>query len=152
MEIVSFKTKYSKAFYQLNREWLETFFYVEPFDEEVLSNPETYIINKGGHIFFALLDNNIVGTVALMPLPKQKAFELTKMTVSPEYRGHKIGQKLMQHCIDFARTENFNRLLLYSNTRLENAIYIYRKYGFIDIPVEANCPYKRCNIKMEYPL
>lgn len=150
MKIVPFKNEYSKEFYTLNIEWLKTFFYVEPFDEEVLSKPETYIINKGGYIFFALLDNKVVGTVALMPLPKQEAFELTKMAVSPKHRGHKIGQKLMQHCIDFAKTENFNRLLLYSNTILENAIYIYRKHGFIEINVEANCPYERCNIKMEY--
>ena len=42
-----------KDFYDLNIEWLKTFFYVEPFDEEVLSKPETYIIEKGGSIFFA---------------------------------------------------------------------------------------------------
>ena len=35
---------------------------------------------------------------------------------------------------------------------LENAIYIYRKYGFIEIPVEENSPYQRSNIKMELPL
>ncbi|OSY88592.1 GNAT family acetyltransferase [Tenacibaculum holothuriorum] len=148
VEIITYEDNYASYFYDLNVEWLKTFFYVEPFDEEVLSNPDKYIINKGGHIFFAKLNNEIVGTVALMP--KEETFELTKMAVSPNHRGHKIGQKLMQHCIDFAKNElNLNNLILYSNTKLENAIYIYRKYGFIEIPVEENSPYKRSDIKMK---
>ena len=44
LKIISFKEAYAKAFYQLNIEWLETFFYVEDFDREVLSNPNKYII------------------------------------------------------------------------------------------------------------
>ena len=149
IEIIPFDKKYSKDFYELNIEWLQTYFYVEPLDEAVLSNPEKYIINKGGHIFFTKLDNQIVGTVALMPIGNDGLFELTKMAVSPEHRGHKIGQQLMQHCIDFAKSIELPKLVLYSSTILENAIYIYRKYGFIEIPVEPNCPYKRCDIKME---
>ena len=58
----------------------------------------------------------------------------------------------MQHCIDFAKTQEFKGLMLYSNTKLENAIYIYRKYGFVEIPVEANSPYNRSDIKMELKL
>lgn len=148
IKINHFEKQYAIDFYNLNIEWLKTFFYVEHFDEEVLSNPETYIINKGGHIFFAKLDNIIVGTVALMPTKEHSVFELTKMAVSPEYRGYKIGQELMQYCIAFAKENQFKALMLYSNTKLENAIYIYRKYGFVEIPVEENSPYKRSNIKM----
>lgn len=150
LDITPFDSKYSKDFYNLNIEWLEAFFEVEPFDREVLSNPEKYIIDKGGSVFFAKIDNTIVGTYALMPLPKQDAFELTKMAVSPEHRGLKIGQQLLDHCITYAKTEQFNRLLLYSSRKLENAIYLYRKFGFVEIEVEDNCPYKRCDIKMEY--
>lgn len=150
LDITPFDSKYSKDFYNLNIEWLEAFFEVEPFDREVLSNPEKYIIDKGGSVFFAKIDNTIVGTYALMPLPKQDAFELTKMAVSPEHRGLKIGQQLLNHCITYAKTEQFNRLLLYSSRKLENAIYLYRKFGFVEIEVEDNCPYKRCDIKMEY--
>ncbi len=149
LEIVPFKNEYAPHFYDLNIEWLKTFFYVEPYDDEVLSNPDKYIINKGGHIFFAKLNNEIIGTVALMPMKENAAFELTKMAVSPKHRGHKTGQHLMQKCIDFAKKNNFNKLILYSNTKLENAIYIYKKYGFVEISVEKDCPYKRCNIKME---
>lgn len=148
IDIIPFEKQYAQDFYKLNIEWLQTYFYVEPFDNEVLSKPEYYIICKGGFIFFAKLEETIVGTVALMPTNDPLIFELTKMAVSPTLRGYNIGQKLMQFCIDFAKSNRFKALMLYSNTKLENAIYIYRKYGFIEIPVEANSPYKRSNIKM----
>lgn len=149
ISIVEFDPIYAKDFYNLNVEWLKTYFYVEPFDEEVLSKPEVYIINKGGHIFFAKKDSLVLGTVALMPTTMENVLELTKMAVLPSSRGLKIGQQLLQHCIDFAKSKQLKGLLLYSNTKLENAIYIYRKFGFVEIPVEANSPYKRGNIKME---
>ncbi|TXE11712.1 GNAT family N-acetyltransferase [Seonamhaeicola algicola] len=150
IEFDTFKPEYTTHFYSLNIEWLKTFFVVEPFDENVLSNPETYIINKGGHIFFAKLNNTIVGTVALMPIGNNGQFELTKMAVSTTHRGLKIGQKLLEHCINFAKhTMKLPKLILYSNTKLENAIYIYKKFGFVEIPVEPNSPYKRSDIKME---
>ncbi len=152
LKICNYKDALKKHFYDLNIEWLETFFYVEEYDKEVLSKPETYIIKKGGYIFFAKYKGEVVGTVALMPMKERNIYELTKMAVSPEYRGLKIGQKLMEHCIDFAKQHNFNSLILYSNRILENAIYIYRKYGFIEIPVEPNSPYKRSDIKMEFKI
>jgi GNAT superfamily N-acetyltransferase len=148
MEIVPFHTKYASAFYDLNIEWLETYFYVEDYDKEVLSNPEKYIIQPGGHIFFVIEDDLVIGTVALMKA-EDGVFELTKMAVLPNQRGKRIGQQLMQYCIDFAKEQGFTMLLLYSNTILENAIYIYRKFGFIEIPVEPDSPYDRSNIKME---
>ena len=150
VNIINYDNAYAKDFYELNVEWLKTFFYVEPYDEEVLSKPDEYIIDKGGHIFFAKLGNTVVGTVALMPLEEHGLYELTKMAVSPKYRGLKIGQQLMQHCIDYAKdVMGLPKLILYSNRRLENAIYIYRKYGFIEIPVEKDSKYVRSDIKME---
>lgn len=149
IEITTYKNEFAKDFYDLNIEWLQTYFYVESYDKAILSNPEKHIINKGGHIFFAKIDTKVVGTVAVMPLAGKNDFELTKMAVSPEYRGHKIGQQLMQHCIDYAKSIGLPKLTLYSSRKLENAIYIYRKYGFIEIPVEPNCHYIRCDIKME---
>lgn len=143
----TYKPEFAKHFYELNMEWLKAFFIVEPYDEEVLSNPQKYIIDKGGHIFFTLLNNEVVGTVALMP--KNDTFELTKMAVSPKHRGHKIGQQLIQHTINFAKNElQLTNIILYSSSILENAIHIYKKYGFIEVPVEENSPYKRCDIKM----
>jgi len=149
IKIKNYQPKYARDFYELNIEWLKTYFFVEPFDEEVLSKPEKYIIDKGGFIFFACLEDKVVGTVALMPTDKALVFELTKMAVSPEKRGLNIGQQLIQYCIDFAKENKFKTLMLYSNTKLENAIHIYKKYGFIELLLETSSPYKRSDIKME---
>jgi N-acetylglutamate synthase-like GNAT family acetyltransferase len=149
MTIAPFHNDYAQDFYQLNIEWLETFFYVEDYDKEVLSNPQKYILDSGGHIFFAIENNQVLGCVALLKR-SEGSFELTKMAVLPNQRGKKIGQQLMQYCIDFAKEENFTQLFLYSNTILENAIYIYLKYGFKEVELEQPNHYERSNIKMEY--
>lgn len=151
IEIIPYQQKYARDFYELNLEWLEKYFYVEEFDKEVLSRPDKYIITPGGHIFFAMDGDLVVGTVALMPY-SEGVFELTKMAVLTNQRGKKIGQQLMQYCIDFSKEQKFEKLILYSNTKLENAIYIYRKYGFIELELEPDSPYVRSNIKMELAL
>ena len=148
LKIIKYDSAYARDFYELNIEWLKTYFYVEPYDEEVLRNPEKYILDPGGYILFVLLDDRVVGTLALMRTDKDEILELTKMAVSPNMRGRKIGQQLMKYSIDFARSKGYDALLLYSNTILENAIYIYRKYGFEEVPLEPDGPYKRGNIKM----
>jgi N-acetylglutamate synthase-like GNAT family acetyltransferase len=149
IKIIPFKTQYSKDFYALNIEWLKHYFYAEPYDEAILSNPDKYIISKGGYIFLVEKEAQIIGTVALMPTATNNVFELTKMAVSPNYRNLKIGQHLLDYSINFSKSKKWNSLVLYSSRKLENAIHIYRKNGFIEIPVEKNCPYKRCYIKME---
>ena len=145
LTIIPYDTKYSKEFRDLNIEWLKKYFYVEDHDKEVLENPKSYIIDKGGHIFFALYNNEVVGTIALMH--EDEGYELSKMAVSPKYQGLKIGQQLMTYCIEFAKNNHWKELLLYSNTKLENAIYIYRKFGFNEVPIKGS-PYSRGNIKM----
>ncbi len=144
--IVAYKDQYSQAFHDLNIEWLESYFYAEDHDKEVLENPKSYIIENGGFIFFALHKGQIAGTVALINEPE--GYELSKMAVSPDFQGLKIGQRLMEHCIDFAKNKGWRELLLYSNTKLENAIYIYKKYGFKEIALGKDNPYTRSNIKM----
>lgn len=151
MEIISFDRRYAEDFRQLNIEWLEKYFWVEPHDEEVLGKPEKYIIEPGGNIFFVREDDKILGTVALMKID-EGIFELTKMAVAPAAQGKNIGQKLMQHTLDFAKSRGWEKLVIYSNRKLENAIHIYKKFEFREIPIEENNPYARGDIKMELPL
>ena len=90
----------------------------------------------------------MVGTAARMPTSDPEVLELTKMAVHPEARGQKIGQKLLQYCINYSTSKRYRALMLYSNTILENAIHLYRKYGFKELVLEKDNPYKRANIKM----
>ena len=146
IEIIPYEEKYAKHFYDLNVEWLKKYFYVEPYDEKVLSNPKEYVLNPGGFIFFARYNNEIVGVVSL--INQKTFFELSKMAVSPKYQGLKIGQKLMDFSLDFARNQQWKSITLYSHRSLVPAINLYRKMGFVEIPVEENSHYKRSDIKM----
>ncbi len=146
--IIPFSEVLKQHFIDLNIEWLETYFYVEPHDADLLNNCKEVIIDKGGFIFFYKENDKILGTFALIKVT-DTIFELGKMAVSPKSRGKGIGQKMMQFCIDFAESKNWKKIILYSNTKLENSIYIYRKYGFEEISIEKNNPYSRGNIKME---
>lgn len=146
--IIPFQDRFTEAFGRLNFEWLEAYFHVEDYDRKVLTNPKEFILDRGGYIFMALAGEEAVGTVALIKRG-EGVFELSKMGVTPEFQGLRIGQKLMYHAISFAGQENFQRLFLDSNTVLKPAIRLYRKVGFREIPVPEDSPYQRCNIRME---
>ena len=148
INIIDFQDNFEKDFYDLNIEWLEYFFQVEEYDYKVLSNSKKYIINKGGKIFFAESAGNIIGTVALMPTKNKLVFELTKMAVKPEYRNKGIGKKLLKKCINYSKSNNHSSIILYSNKKLNNAIHLYRNFGFKEIKMEKKSPYLRANIKM----
>ena len=62
IEIIDYDPAYDKQFYELNIEWLETYFYVEDFDREVLSKPKKYILDPGGFIFFAKQGQEILAS------------------------------------------------------------------------------------------
>lgn len=151
MEIISFDPAYADDFKRLNLAWLNKYFWVEPHDEEVLGNPQEYIIDPGGSIFLVKDENEIIGTVALMKM-EEGVFELTKMAINPQQQGKKIGQRLMEHALAFAKQQNWDHLIIFSNRKLENAIHIYRKYGFEEIPIGENNPYSRGDIKMKLNL
>jgi len=146
LEIVPFKPKYATDFYILNIEWLEKFFFVEPYDKKVLSNPQKYIVDAGGFIFFIKNEDGIIGTVAL--INQNTFFELSKMAISPAYQGLKIGQQLIEYCINFAKEQQWKTITLYSNRKLIPAINLYKKVGFIEAPLEKDVHYERANIKM----
>jgi ribosomal protein S18 acetylase RimI-like enzyme len=146
LEIIPFKPEYSQDFYNLNTEWLEKYFYVEPYDKKVLSNPKKYIIDTGGYIFFIKNETRIIGTIAL--IRQQTYFELSKMAILPEYRGQKIGLKLIEYCITFAKQKKWKSITLYSHKKLVPAINLYKKIGFIEVALEKDVHYERANIKM----
>lgn len=147
IEIIDFSEDQKKAIKILNYEWLEKYFRVEKNDVISLSNPKEEIIDKGGFIFYAKLNDKIVGTASLLK-KSDTIFELGKMAVSEKAQGHKIGTLLMEHCLEFAQQKQINTLILYSNTQLKPAIHLYRKYGFTEIDLEKGL-YERADIKME---
>lgn len=149
--IIPFDGKYADDFRKLNIEWLTEYFNVEPYDEYQLSHPVAAIIDKGGYIFLAKENERIVGTAALMK-ENSLSYELTKMCVTRSSQGKGISRMLLDTCLRMAKEKNWDRLFLYSSTRLIPAITLYNKYGFKEIPLENNSHYSRTDIKMELKL
>lgn len=147
IEILPYTEENQKYFTSLNVLWVEKYFVMEPHDVEVLYNPKEQIIDKGGFIYFAKADDAIAGTFALIPV-EHGVYELSKMTVDEAFRGKKIANKMLEFCLKEAKRLNMSKIILYSNTILQPAIHLYKKYGFQEIPL-GNSEYKRSDIKME---
>ncbi len=147
VEIIEFSEELSEPIKTLNYEWLEKYFRVEEGDVASLSNPQKYIIDKGGHIYYAKLNGEIVGTASLLK-KNETVYELGKMAVNDKAQGHGIGTILLEHCLNIAKHKKIPTLILYSNTILQPAIHLYSKYGFKEIELESGL-YERANIKME---
>lgn len=147
IEIIEFEPGLAKDFKDLNLAWLQKYFEVEPADEKVLYNPQGQVIDKGGFIFFAKAGNTVAGTVTLLKL-KKDVYELAKMAVDESFQGKKIGNRLLEYCIDFAKDLDARKLVLYSNRKLLPALHLYKKFGFVEVLL-GNTDYKRSDIKME---
>jgi hypothetical protein len=66
IEIIPFDKQYTVYFRELNVAWLQKYFFVEPIDEAIFADPRQYILEGGGHIFFAKYNGSVVGTCALI--------------------------------------------------------------------------------------
>ena len=155
VSILPYRAEFKDAFFKLNAEWLEAYFLIEPYDLKVLRNPQEMILDQGGEIYFGTVDGAddgaVVATFALTPRD-EGVIELNKMAVRKDQRGSGIGNQLMDYIIARCRARGVDTLELYSNTKLENALHLYRKYGFVEIPLPTDCVYDRANIRMQLAL
>ena len=147
IEFRHYKDEWKDEFKNLNLAWIKQYFKVEPVDLEILSDPHGMIISKGGYIFCAVEEGVILGVAALIKLD-EGVYELGKMAVIENERGKGTGSMLMDYTMFMAKTHQARKLVLYSNTSLAPAIHLYKKYGFVEVPMEPG-RYKRANIKME---
>ena len=147
ISIESFKKEYTSAFYSLNKEWIEESWKLEESDINDLSNPQEYIIDKGGEIFFAIKDNKVIATAAMVYID-DTMFELAKMTVEKNFRGLGIANQLMDSCINFAKDRNATQIILITNSSLAIARNLYDKYGFKEIVLDSEKYGDRGDVKM----
>ena len=97
VEIALFRPEHASRFAQLNREWLERYNLMEPSNEEQLADPGARFLGRGGQIFVALNDDNVIGTCAVVPHGGE-GWELAKLAVSAAFRGQGIARRLVARC------------------------------------------------------
>lgn len=148
IRIVNYDPVYLHTFQALNEAWIRRYFEMEDADYKVLGNPESCILDQGGHILVALYKNEPVGVCALLKATDPKYdFEMAKMAVSPSVQGLHIGYLLGLAIIQRAKKQGARSIYLESSTNLIAAIRLYRKLGFKRIE-DIPSPYRRCNIRM----
>ena len=152
IEIVDYNPEYLITFKRLNIMWINSHWSLEPHDLEVLSDPESSILNNGGHILVALVDGAPMGVVALCRMDHPDYdYEIAKLAVDPEARGTGIGDAIFRAAIEKAKANGAKKLFLESNTLLKPAISLYRKFGFRELE-NYHTAYDRGNIQMELTL
>jgi len=146
VRVVQYGPRHRDAFRDLNVAWISRYFAVEDADLKVLNDPEGTIVAPGGAILMAEMGSEIVGTVALLRVAPD-GFELAKMAVTPAAQGRGIGALLGHAAIERARQLKAGWIELLSNTSLAPALGLYRKLGFVEVPLGAT-DYRRADIRM----
>jgi len=150
IEIIDYSGEYANDFRDLNLEWLEKYNLTESHDLEVINHPKEAVLDKGGYIFLAREVDRIVGTAGIAN-EGDSIYELVKMTVAPAFRGQGISKMLIEKCLDKARELKAKKIFLYSNSQLQTAIALYKKYGFVHVDA-SNSPLLSADVKMELAL
>src|ERR1700722_19158308 len=99
LSVVPYSPELASSFRDINFEWINEMFKLEDTDLKVLENPQSEIIDNGGHLLFVSAPKmGIVGTVALRKTGENE-FEMTKMGVLKKARGLHAGEYLLKAVI-----------------------------------------------------
>jgi putative acetyltransferase len=114
------------------------------FDKEIATIDQQYALPNG--ILLLLQDEDTGKTVGCVALRKQSEgiAELKRMYIQPEFRGKGGGEWMLKSIIQLARTMAFYQSIVLDTIpeTMGNAIALYRKMGFVEIP-----PYYKSDVK-----
>lgn len=158
VSVREFRDGDAPAFRRLNEEWITRYFRMEAKDEKTFADPQSAILDHGGHILFATLPDatgkdECIGCCALLWMG-DATFEVAKMAVSPRHQGLGIGGRLLRAAVQAGVQAGARRLYLETNHILKPAIHLYESVGFrhIDPASVPKSPYDRADVQLELPL
>ena len=77
-------------------------------------------------------------------------WEIMKFAASEKYKGSGAGKACLEACLEYARERKVPKIIIVSNKRCVHAVHLYRKYGFIEVPVDKDkFPFERGDIAFE---
>ena len=99
---------------------------------ELLMIDKRYNLPNGALLL--VYDNNIaIGCAAIRKFSKNTA-ELKRLFVQTEYKGYKIGVKLLELAFDIAQELNYSRIRLDSKPDVTKTRSLFSSMGFYEIP------------------
>ena len=134
--------------------WLRSVTGGEPEPEDLLAvgDPDSFYAKGGGTVLFALQDDQPLGVVAVKNLGSG-VYEFCKLVVLERARGLGVGRELVKACIRFASDAGGRLLMLQSLRRLEVALRMYERMGFVPMaPPSQMLVLARTEIVMGLPL
>jgi ribosomal protein S18 acetylase RimI-like enzyme len=102
----------------------------QSFDAE-LQNPLKKYAPPKGTLFLACWNNEVAGCIALQDL-EGGVCEMKRLYVKPDFRKHKIGEALTLHLLKTAKDIGYTTMKLDTLQKLQPAIQLYKKLGFIE--------------------
>ena len=109
------------------------------FDQELRSLPGAYHL-PSGRLLLAYDAEGVAGCVALRKL-EDNICEMKRLYVRSAYRGKGIGKLLVDRVIAEARAIGYQRMRLDTvESVMKDAIALYRRIGFREIPAYCNNP------------
>jgi putative acetyltransferase len=145
LEIREYTPEFEADFKRINLQWLNQYDLLEDGDLNVLNNLQS-ILDHGGHIFIAIFETNLVGTLALVR-HNEDEFELVKMAVTPDFQRRGIGKLLLEAALKKAIETGAGKICLYTSSKLIPALKLYEKHGFVYLP-NVDSPFVTADIKM----
>ena len=104
----------------------------EPFEalvQRVVADFLTQHDPRREHCWLAELDGERVGSVMLVR-QDDRVCKLRLLFLEPSARGHRLGYRLVEECLRFARAAGYRRMTLWTQECLKSARGIYARFGF----------------------
>ena len=111
---------------------------IQNYDAE-LEHLETKYGLPYGRLYIAYYDNKLAGCIGLRKIDEQNC-EMKRLYVRSEFRGKRIGNRLVQQIISDAKQIGYTHMLLDTLPFLQSAIHMYKQYGFYEIPSYNDSP------------
>ena len=115
--------------------WLGFDLSFQSFDAEMASMPGKYSPPTGELLLARNVDGRAIGCVAIRPLGPDGVCEMKRLYVAEAGRGMRVGKHLASWSIGIAESLGYTEMRLDTLPRMETAVGMYRRLGFV--PIEA---------------